>query len=102
MSNQQVEMIQLKTKSDKKTKLILGIAFDLIGMLSYIVPVFAEVTDIVWAPISGFIMMAMYKGTTGKIAGIISFIEEAFPFIDFIPTFTLTWVYKYVIKKEEE
>ncbi|WP_338377301.1 hypothetical protein [uncultured Flavobacterium sp.] len=102
MSNQQVEMIQPKTKSDKKTKLILGIAFDLIGMLSYIVPVFAEVTDIVWAPISGFLMMAMYKGTTGKIAGTISFIEEAFPFIDFIPTFTLTWIYKYLIKKEKD
>ncbi|WP_339837010.1 hypothetical protein [uncultured Flavobacterium sp.] len=94
------EIIQPKVKTDKKTKLILGIAFDLVGMLSYVVPVFAETTDIFWAPISGFIMMAMYKGTTGKVAGIISFVEEAFPFIDFIPTFTLTWVYKYVIKKE--
>ncbi len=102
MSEQQVEIIKPQTKSDKKTKLILGIIFDLIGMLSYIVPVFAEITDVVWAPISVFLMMVMYKGTTGKVAGIISFIEEAFPFIDFIPTFTLTWVYKYVIKKEED
>lgn len=102
MSNHRVEITQSKTKSDKKTKLILGIIFDMIGMLSYLVPVFAEVTDIVWAPISGFIMMAMYKGITGKVAGVISFIEEAFPFIDFIPTFTLTWVYKYIIKKEED
>ena len=102
MSNQQVEVIQSKFKSDKKTKLVLGIIFDIIGMLSYLVPVFAEVTDIIWAPISGFIMMAMYKGMTGKIAGVISFIEEAFPFIDIIPTFTLTWVYKYIIKKEEK
>ncbi len=102
MSENLVEIIKPKSKSDKKTKLILGIIFDLVGMLSYVVPVFAEVTDIVWAPISGFIMMAMYKGMTGKIAGIISFIEEAFPFIDIIPTFTLTWIYKYVIKKEED
>ena len=102
MSEPQVEIIQPKSKSDKKTKLILGIIFDFIGMLSYLVPVFAEATDIVWAPISGFIMMAMYKGTTGKVAGIISFIEEAFPFIDFIPTFTLTWIYKYKIKKEND
>ena len=102
MSNQQVEVIQSKFKSDKKTKLVLGIIFDIIGMLSYLVPVFAEVTDIIWAPISGFVMMAMYKGMTGKIAGVISFIEEAFPFIDIIPTFTLTWVYKYIIKKEEK
>jgi hypothetical protein len=100
MLKQQVEIIKSKNKSEKKTKLFLGIVFDLIGMLSYVVPVFAESTDIFWAPISGFIMVAMYKGTTGKVAGIISFVEEAFPFIDFIPTFTLTWVYKYVIKKE--
>jgi hypothetical protein len=102
MSVQHVEITQSKTKSDKKSKLILGTIFDLVGMLSYLVPVFAEVTDIVWAPISGFIMIAMYKGLTGKVAGVISFIEEAFPFIDFIPTFTLTWVYKYIIKKEED
>ncbi len=102
MNEPKVEIIQPKSKRDKKTKLILGIVFDLIGMLSYLVPVFAEATDIVWAPISGFIMMAMYKGTTGKVAGIISFIEEAFPFIDFIPTFTLTWIYKYKIKKDKD
>lgn len=102
MSDKQIEIIQSKVKSDKKTKLILGIIFDLVGMLSYIVPVFAEVTDIVWAPISGFLMMAMYKGMTGKVAGVISFIEEAFPFIDIIPTFTLTWIYKYVINKDED
>jgi hypothetical protein len=100
MLKQQVEIIQSKNKSDKKTKFFLGIVFDLVGMLSYVVPVFAEATDIFWAPISGFIMMAMYKGTTGKIAGAISFIEEASPFIDFIPTFTLTWIYNYIFKKE--
>ncbi|WP_445457541.1 hypothetical protein [Flavobacterium sp. HNIBRBA15423] len=98
------EEVQIVTKSkdsSKKTKLVLSILFDIIGMLSYIVPLFAEVTDIVWAPISGLILMYMYKGVTGKVAGIIGFIEEAFPFIDFIPTFTLTWIYQYVIKKEE-
>lgn len=100
MSNDRVEVIQSKVNNDKKTKLVLGILFDLIGMLSYIVPVLGEFTDIFWAPISVFIMTAMYKGTVGKVAGVISFIEEAFPFIDFIPTFTLTWIYKYVIKKE--
>lgn len=101
MSNDRVEVIQSKVNSDKKTKLVLGILFDLIGMLSYIVPVLGEFTDVFWAPISVFIMTAMYKGTVGKVAGVISFIEEAFPFaIDFIPTFTLTWIYKYVIKKE--
>ena len=69
-------------KSDKTSKLILSLLFDGIGMLSYIVPVFAEVTDLVWAP----------------LAGVFGFIEELVPFIDFVPTFTITWFYTYVIK----
>lgn len=85
-------------KSDKMSKLILSLLFDGIGMLSYIVPVFAEVTDLVWAPISGILLMTMYKGTIGKLAGVFGFIEELVPFIDFIPTFTITWFYTYVIK----
>ncbi|NHN24636.1 hypothetical protein FIA58_003015 [Flavobacterium jejuense] len=99
--SEEVQIITESKDSSKKSKLILSILFDIIGMLSYIVPLFAEVTDIVWAPISGLILMYMYKGLTGKVAGIIGFIEEAFPFIDFIPTFTLTWIYQYVIKKQE-
>ena len=85
-------------KSDKTSKLILSLLFDGIGMLSYIVPVFAEVTDLVWAPISGILLITMYKGTIGKLAGVFGFIEELVPFIDFIPTFTITWFYTYVIK----
>lgn len=99
--SEEVQIITKSKDSSKKSKLILSILFDIIGMLSYIVPLFAEMTDIVWAPISGLILMYMYKGVTGKVAGIIGFIEEAFPFIDFIPTFTLTWIYQYIIKKEE-
>lgn len=85
-------------KSDKISKLILSLLFDGIGMLSYLVPVFAEVTDLVWAPISGILLMIMFKGTVGKLAGIFGFIEELLPFVDVIPTFTITWFYAYVIK----
>ena len=50
---------------------------------------------------ASYIIIKMYKGTAGKVAGIISFIEEAGIFgTDIIPTFTLTWVYTYLIKKE--
>ena len=88
-----------KKQSNKFTKLYSGILFDLIGMVSYLIPVYAESIDLIWAPISGILLMKMYKGTTGKVAGIIGFIEELFPFLDFIPTFTLTWIYTYVYKK---
>ena len=80
-------------------KLILGIVFDGIGMLSFAIPFLGEFSDVVWAPISGFLMTQMYKGRIGKIGGIISFIEEMFPFTAFIPSFTLTWIYYYKVKK---
>lgn len=97
--SQEIQM-GTKPKSDNKTgKLILGIIFDLIGMLSYAIPVVAEVTDIIWAPIGAFVLSMMYKGSVGKIGGIIEFIEEIVPGLDFIPTFTLTWIYEYYISK---
>ncbi len=98
MMNKELQL-QEKQRKEKNQKLILGIIFDLIGMVSYIIPVYAESIDLIWAPISGILLMKMYQGTTGKVAGIIGFIEEIFPFIDIIPTFTLTWLYTYVYKK---
>jgi hypothetical protein len=42
----------------------------------------------------------MYRGMTGKIGGLVSFVEEAGILgTDFLPTFTLTWIYTYLIKK---
>ena len=90
---------KIPSKDNKGTMLILSLLFDGIGMLSYVVPVFAEATDIFWAPISAILLMVMYKGTTGKLAGVFGFIEEVFPFIDIIPTFTITWFYTYILKK---
>lgn len=77
-------------------KLALSIVLDIIGFI----PLF-EVVDIVWAPISAYIMAKMYKGTKGKIFGFVSFIEEILPFSDFIPTFTIMWFYTNVFSKEE-
>ena len=51
-------------------------------MLSYLVPVFGEAIDVVWAPISGILLVTMFKGTAGKLAGIFGFIEELIPFVD--------------------
>ena len=101
MTNQVNAVPVENTSSNRKAKLIMSIVFDAIGMLSYAVPLLAEVTDVVWAPISGMLLVAMYKGSTGKIAGMVSFLEEILPGVDFIPTFTLTWIYTYIIKKEQ-
>jgi len=80
--------------------LFLGIVFDAVGMLSFTIPFIGEFSDVVWAPISGFLMTKMYKGRVGRIGGIISFAEEFLPFTDWMPSFTLVWVYLYVIKNE--
>ena len=80
--------------SEKRKRLILGILFDLLGMVSILFPPF----DWVWAPLSAYLMTRLYGGREGKVAAVISFVEEALPFIDLIPSFTLMWVYTYYIK----
>lgn len=96
----QEQQTSIVNKSDKKTKLILSLIFDGLGMLSYVVPVFAESLDVIWAPISGLLLVIMYKGSVGKIAGLFGTVEELIPFTDIIPTFTITWFYTYIIRKE--
>ena len=85
---------------NKYTKLFLGIVFDAVGMLSFIVPGVGEFSDVIWAPLSAYLIYNMYKGAEGKVAGIVSFVEEIVPGLDIIPTFTLTWIYKYIINKK--
>jgi len=92
--------VKIENVDNKKRDLILGLLFDGIGMLSFSIPLLGEFSDVVWAPLAGFLMTWMYKGNLGKVAGIFTFLEEIIPFTDVIPSFTLTWIYKYWIKKE--
>lgn len=85
----------------KTKKLFLGILFDAIGMLSFTIPYVGEFGDVVWAPLAGFLMTKMYEGRVGKVAGILTFVEEILPFTDVVPSFTLTWIYTYWVKRNE-
>jgi len=87
-------------EAEKTRNLVLGILFDVIGMFSFSIPLLGEFSDVIWAPVSGMLMVWMYKGSTGKVGGVLSFLEEIIPFTDFIPSFTLTWIYKYIIRKQ--
>lgn len=89
--------MNLETLSKNK-KLFLGILFDVFGYISFIFPPF----DFVWAPASAWLMTKLYKGRKGKIAAAISFVEEALPFLDVIPTFTLMWMYTFVFSSEKK
>jgi len=86
--------------SNKYTKLFIGLLFDAVGMISFVIPGVGEFSDIIWAPISGWLMTRLYAGKIGRTAGVIAFVEELMPGMDVIPTFTITWLYTYVIKKE--
>ncbi len=88
-------------KEKKYQKLALSLLFDAIGYVSYLIPGIGELSDIVWAPASAYLMTKMYKGNKGKIAGAIAFIEEAMPGLDVVPTFTLMWLFTYVFSSKE-
>ncbi|MEE9363735.1 MAG: hypothetical protein V3U92_14135 [Cellulophaga sp.] len=90
-----------KNKNNKFRNLFLGLLFDAIGMVSFIIPGIGEFSDIIWAPLSGWLMTRLYKGKKGQIAGVVTFIEEIIPGLDIIPTFTLMWLYTYVIEKKK-
>lgn len=94
------DKIQIDDVQTKNRNLILGLLFDAIGMLSFTIPFIGEFSDVVWAPIAAYLMTRMYKGTIGKVGGVITFLEEIIPFSDFIPSFTLTWIYTYMIKSK--
>ena len=101
MKDKILEEIKKEEIGNKNRNLILGIAFDAIGLLSFSIPYLGEFSDVIWAPMAGFLMTWMYKGPVGKVGGIFTFLEEIIPFTDFIPSFTLTWIYNYWIKKEK-
>ena len=67
------------------------IAMDLVGMVSFILPGMVEFTDIIWAPISGYIFFKLFGGRLGLIGGVLDFLEEIIPFTDIIPSFTIAW-----------
>jgi len=87
---------------NKYKKLLLSILFDAIGYVSYLFPGIGELSDIIWAPLSAWIMTKLYKGNSGKVAAVINFAEEALPGFDFIPTFTLMWIYTYVFNEKNK
>jgi hypothetical protein len=96
-------MVQESIVIDRPAKnrhLFLSILFDAVGMLSFIVPLLGELSDVIWAPIAAYIMTRIYKGTVGKAGGVIAFVEEIVPFTDLIPSFTLMWIYNYAKKKD--
>ena len=87
--------------ANKNRDLILGLLFDAIGMASFTIPLVGEFSDIIWAPVAGYLMTKIYKGRAGRVAGVFAFLEEILPFTDIIPSFTLMWMYTYLLQKSK-
>ena len=75
--------------------LAMCLLMDFLGYATYGIPFFGEFLDILWAPISALIFFRMFGGTKGMIGGAFNFFEELMPGLDFIPTFTITWLIQY-------
>lgn len=83
---------------EKYLKLMAVIFIDLLGMLTYLLPVFGEAGDLVIAPISAVLLYAVFG--SGKIS-VFGFAEELLPFTDVIPIGTIFWIKRYVLKEKE-
>ena|SRR5688572_2787545 len=81
--------------------LVACLVMDFLGFATYGIPFLGEFLDVLWAPISAFIFFRMFGGTRGMIGGIFNFVEELMPGLDFIPTFTITWLVQYFNRKKE-
>ena len=82
------------TAVQKTPSLLFCIVMDLIGYATYAIPVLGELGDILWAPVSAFIFFKTFGGWKGAFGGVFNFVEEILPGLDFIPTFTLTWIWQ--------
>jgi hypothetical protein len=83
----------------KETSLLFCIVMDLLGFATYSIPLLGEFADIIWAPISAMIFFKTFGGWKGAFGGLFNFVEELLPGLDFIPTFTITWLWKYFSKR---
>jgi hypothetical protein len=95
----EIEKLKKKFETEKQTKLAVAICIDLLGYLSYIIPVFAEFADLAIAPISAILVYIFFNKKL-KWAGF-TFFEEILPFTDVIPSATIAWHDMYVRNQEK-
>jgi len=88
-----------KYNNVKRRKLKLAVIIDMVGILSFLIPGIGEWADLIWAPISGYMIYLLFPNR--KKMAFIGALEEAIPFLDVIPTAYLTWRQEYVKDKDK-
>ncbi|MGI8598560.1 MAG: hypothetical protein ACR2KB_04815 [Chitinophagaceae bacterium] len=75
--------------------LVACLLMDFLGFATFGIPFIGEFLDVLWAPVSALIFWKMFGFRKGFLGGIINFVEELMPGLDFIPTFTIMWFVQY-------
>jgi hypothetical protein len=88
-------------KMNKQPSLVFCVFMDLIGYATFALPGIGEFADILWAPVSAFIFFKTFGGWKGAFGGLFNFAEEILPGTDFLPTFTITWLWQYFASKNK-
>jgi hypothetical protein len=83
----------------RQPSIVFCVIMDLLGYATYSIPVLGEFADVIWAPVSGLIFFLTFGGWKGALGGIFDFVEELLPGTDFIPSFTLMWLFQNFQKK---
>jgi hypothetical protein len=86
----------------KNPSLVFCILMDLVGYMTYSVPLLGELGDLLWAPISALIFFSTFGSWKGALGGVFNFVEELLPGTDFIPSFTLMWFIQRMGQRKEE
>ena len=87
------------TTQKKSVSLLFCLLMDLAGYASFAIPVLGEFSDIIWAPVSALIFYKTFGGWKGAFGAVFNFVEEIFPGLDFIPSFTITWIFKNIVSR---
>jgi len=90
----------MNRSSNHLPNLAFCVLMDLVGYASFAIPGLGEFSDLIWAPVSAWTFYKMFGGRFGMTGGILNFIEEALPFTDFIPSFSIAWLIRYFSAKK--
>lgn len=82
---------------NKQPSLAFCIVMDVLGFATYAIPGLGELGDIVFAPISAIVFYYMFGSVKGAL---FNFTEEIIPGTDFIPTFTIMWMWRYFASRK--
>lgn len=99
MTASQQEMNNQQNKITPGPSLIFCLFMDAAGAATLFLPGLGERFDFIWAPFSAYIFYKSFGGKTGRLGAFINLVEELLPFTDFVPTFTLGYIFHRLNRK---